>query len=50
VERLARLAPERPLVGVCPLREFNRVRELYPDAQIVFTADYACCWQTSPAP
>jgi hypothetical protein len=50
VERLARLAPAKPLVGVCPLREFNRVRELYPDAQIVFTADYACCWQTSPAP
>jgi 4-amino-4-deoxy-L-arabinose transferase-like glycosyltransferase len=50
VEQLARLAPARPLVGVCPLREFNRVRELYPDSQIVFTADYACCWQTSPAP
>jgi 4-amino-4-deoxy-L-arabinose transferase-like glycosyltransferase len=50
VERLAELAPARPLIGVCPLREFDRVRELYPDAQIVFTADYACCWQTSPGP
>jgi 4-amino-4-deoxy-L-arabinose transferase-like glycosyltransferase len=46
VEQLGRLAPARPLLGVCPLREFTRLHELYPDAQIVFTADYACCWET----
>ena len=46
VQQLAERAPPRPVLGVCLVREFGSIRQIYPDAQIVFTADDACCWET----
>lgn len=47
VDGIRRSPPQPPLIGVCGVRDFSVVREVYPTVQVRFARAQFICWQVA---
>jgi 4-amino-4-deoxy-L-arabinose transferase-like glycosyltransferase len=46
-ERIRRNPPKPPLIGVCVVRDFPAIREVYPNVQVEVSRAQFVCWRVS---
>lgn len=47
LDNLRRQPPSRPVVGVCDIRDFPAIQNVYPEVEIAFALDQFTCWRTA---